>query len=333
MTEETLGRRIAAQRKKLGMTQDALAEHLGVTAQAVSKWENDQSCPDIAMLPKLSGIFGVSIDALLGVERKEAAEPEKAVSVEAQQIVPVPVQTGKRLSIGIALWLLLAGAVMLALEIRPVYSLAVSVSFWKVVCLTGLLVFGLFGLYPRFSIFRLGCAVFGGYYLCVNMFQPVVMVHLNEELLLPILLVFFGLSLLVDSIRGKKLPAMHCNLEELSRNYFEYDGNTFMCQTCFGQEHRMIQLPRLDGGDMGVTFGELSVDIHDCAAVGEDCRIRLQCRFGSLTLYAPRRWRLQCMNKTAFGTVQEYGSPDVDAEGTIRLECDVSFGEISIKYV
>ena len=41
--EETLGKRIAAYRKALGLTQDALAEQLGITAQAVSKWENGVS--------------------------------------------------------------------------------------------------------------------------------------------------------------------------------------------------------------------------------------------------------------------------------------------------
>ena len=54
---ETLGKRIAEHRKRLGLTQDALAEKLGITAQAVSKWENDLSCPDITMLPKLAEIF------------------------------------------------------------------------------------------------------------------------------------------------------------------------------------------------------------------------------------------------------------------------------------
>ena len=69
--EETLGKRIVFHRKRLGLTQDALAELMGVTAQAVSKWENDQSCPDIGALPKLAEIFGISTDELLGVERKE----------------------------------------------------------------------------------------------------------------------------------------------------------------------------------------------------------------------------------------------------------------------
>ena len=68
--EETLGKRIVAHRKRLGLTQDRLAELLGVTAQAVSKWENDQSCPDIATLPRLAEIFGISTDELLGMEKK-----------------------------------------------------------------------------------------------------------------------------------------------------------------------------------------------------------------------------------------------------------------------
>ena len=44
--EETLGKRIVFHRKRLGLTQDALAELMGVTAQAVSKWENDQGFPE-----------------------------------------------------------------------------------------------------------------------------------------------------------------------------------------------------------------------------------------------------------------------------------------------
>lgn len=330
MTEETLGRRIAVHRKRLGLTQDALAEQLGVTAQAVSKWENDQSCPDIAMLPKLSGIFGITIDELLGVEKK-AEEPQPPVQVEPEAEKPELFleSPGRRTGIGVALWLLLAGAAMLGTELLP--QVFFPISFWTAMGLTGLTVFGLLGLYPRFSLFRLGCGLLGGYYLYCSICCPRVM--LNEELLIPILLVFFGLGLLVDSIRGKKLLVGYKNWKEITMNHFSYEDGSFDCRTGFGEAHRMIQLPRLEEGNAEVEFGELSVDIHDCGNITDACHIRLKCAFGSLTLYVPRRWRLQCMNKTAFGTVQEYGSADPDAEGIIRVECDVSFGEISIKYI
>ena len=81
--EETLGKRIIANRKRIGLTQDKLAEQLGVTAQAVSKWENEQSCPDITTLPKLAEIFGMSVDELLQIksETMQAEEKKPPLSV------------------------------------------------------------------------------------------------------------------------------------------------------------------------------------------------------------------------------------------------------------
>jgi len=67
---DTLGKRIAALRKEKGMTQEELAEKLGVSPQAVSKWENGQSCPDISLLPRLAAIFGVTTDLLLTGEQE-----------------------------------------------------------------------------------------------------------------------------------------------------------------------------------------------------------------------------------------------------------------------
>lgn len=72
----TLGNKIAQYRKNLNITQDALAQQLGVTNQAVSKWESDQCCPDVTLLPKLADIFRVTIDELFGreVQPKEAVD-------------------------------------------------------------------------------------------------------------------------------------------------------------------------------------------------------------------------------------------------------------------
>ena len=75
----TLGKRIAALRREKGLKQDELAEKLGVSAQAVSKWENDQTCPDISLLPLLAKTLGVSVDELLSGKQESAP---------AVQIVP-----------------------------------------------------------------------------------------------------------------------------------------------------------------------------------------------------------------------------------------------------
>lgn len=68
--ENTLGKRIGMLRREKGLKQEDLAEALGVSAQAVSKWENDQTCPDISLLPKLAKLLGVTVDALLSGEQE-----------------------------------------------------------------------------------------------------------------------------------------------------------------------------------------------------------------------------------------------------------------------
>lgn len=62
----TVGENIAALRKQKGITQEALASAIGVSAQSVSKWENSTNMPDIMLLPIIADVFQVSIDILFG---------------------------------------------------------------------------------------------------------------------------------------------------------------------------------------------------------------------------------------------------------------------------
>ena len=73
----TLGKRIAALRRQKDMRQEDLAQQLGLTSQAVSKWENDLTSPDISILPQLASLLGVSVDELLtGTGKQTEREPE-----------------------------------------------------------------------------------------------------------------------------------------------------------------------------------------------------------------------------------------------------------------
>ncbi len=62
--EKTIGKKLYELRKQSGFTQDYVAEKLGVSAQAVSKWENDIACPDIMTLPSIAQLYGITIDEL-----------------------------------------------------------------------------------------------------------------------------------------------------------------------------------------------------------------------------------------------------------------------------
>ena len=81
MNQMTLGQRIASLRRQKDLTQEAVAEALGVSPQAVSKWENDASCPDIMLLPQLAKMLGVTVDVLLSGEQ----EPETRLVPAAER--------------------------------------------------------------------------------------------------------------------------------------------------------------------------------------------------------------------------------------------------------
>ena len=70
--KETFGQRLSRLRKQSGFTQEELAEKFGISGQAVSKWENDASMPDISILPDLSDVLRVSLNELLGKEENRA---------------------------------------------------------------------------------------------------------------------------------------------------------------------------------------------------------------------------------------------------------------------
>lgn len=64
----SIGATIKELRREKGITQEQLAEYLGITSRAVSQWECDRTSPDISQLPALCHIFGVSSDKILGID-------------------------------------------------------------------------------------------------------------------------------------------------------------------------------------------------------------------------------------------------------------------------
>ena len=334
--EQTLGKRIVSSRKGLGLTQDQLAEKLGVTAQAVSKWENDQSCPDISMLPRLAEIFGTSTDALLGLEPPAPVRDVEVMEETDPDGTHVRNGTwefrwdsGRKSRIGFALWVLLVGGLLLAASL-----LHWPTDLWEIAWPSGVLLFGLFGLFPRFSFFRLGCALFGGYCLLDNLNVPIF--HVGSELLLALGILLFGFSLLADALKKKDKSVFSFHRNGGSRKQASscvQDGETFSCETSFGEDRQLVQLPRLSSGAAEVSFGSLTVDLRGCGEIAEGCAIHADCAFGELRILVPRHCMAETHTSTAFGAVNVKGEPDPGADTVIHLNCDASFGQITVQYL
>lgn len=108
----TLGQRIQEERRRLGLSQEALGEHCGVSRQAISKWESDAAIPEVEKLVVLGRLFGVNVGALLGVEAEEAV-------VEGQEAGPEPPPRKRRrpwLAAVFGAALLLAGMIVLGVS-------------------------------------------------------------------------------------------------------------------------------------------------------------------------------------------------------------------------
>jgi transcriptional regulator with XRE-family HTH domain len=77
---EIIGKNLLTLRKEKNWTQDEVAEKLGVSAQAVSKWETGASCPDISLLPVISDLYGVLVDDLLRDEEERRKRKESVMT-------------------------------------------------------------------------------------------------------------------------------------------------------------------------------------------------------------------------------------------------------------
>ena len=330
--EQTLGKRIMQLRKSKGLTQDQLAEQLGVTAQAVSKWENDQSCPDITALPQLADIFGTTTDELLGRVVLPSPEPiteEPEAEASEGSGFEFYYDEGKQDALLLAALVLLVGALTFVSRL-----MTWDVSFWSILWPCSILILGVRGFLHKFSFFSAGCVLLGGYFLLDNL--NVIRWDLSGKLVFPVLILVFGIALLVDALKKPRHPRKsfrHIGKDGKSQNHFSSGDEQFTCALSFGESHRQVVLPRLSRGDVSCSFGELVVDLTGCEEFADNCSIYASCSFGELELLVPKHIRVEQTSHTAFAGMDIHGTPDPESKGTIQLSGKVSFGQIVVRYL
>ena len=328
--EETLGKRICQKRKELGLTQEQLAEQLGVTAQAVSKWENNISFPDIAMLPKLADLFGITTDHLLGRTKVSSALENTAHPSEQESHNFYGWKRKKQDSILLALFVLTVGCLYLLSEI-----LNISISFWNILWPSAILFFGLGGLYPRFSLFRLGCALLGGYFLADRFIG--FSLTMSSGTLVALLIVFFGLALLTDTLQNKNGRSFVFHkgnhFSEKIANDLSMGEDSFDFSASFGEITQPIALNKLETGNITTNFGEFKVDLSCIEHFTDTCTVSVNISFGELTILVPKRCRVKANVSTMFANLDIHGHPEDMAAESIQLNGKVSFGQLKMIYV
>ena len=327
MNGQTLGERIKYHRKRLGLTQEQLAERMGVSAQAVSKWENNISCPDISILPELADLFGISVDELLGKEEKvHETAPEKSEKPGNQFIF---CWEGKRSGLWFAAYIIVIGILMVVNG-----ACGLDVSWWTVVWTTGLFFMGASGLFPNFSIFRLILALCGLYFL-LDAYE-VLPFDLKWSIVLPVCVVLWGIGLLADVLRKKKHHGVNCGKTDSKKMHREYscDDGWVDCSMSFGHFRTAVVTDCLKGGNVEANFGEYTIDFSACKAVDSHCCLNVENNFGSLNLLVPEKFRVDVQGKGNFAAdAKIVGHPDAEPEGILHIALENNFGSVEIKYI
>ena len=95
--ELLIGNRIKQLRKEQGMTQEHLAERMGLSFQAISKWENNISLPDITLVPKLADVFGVTTDDLFAYHADQRQKDIKDYVDRASRLRETDAAEGRKI--------------------------------------------------------------------------------------------------------------------------------------------------------------------------------------------------------------------------------------------
>ena len=330
MESMTMGKRIMTLRKEQGLTQEQLAEKLGVSAQAVSKWENDISCPDISILPQLADILHVSADELLGAKPIEprVVVVDSGKKEKTRAGFSYSFDIGRRGGILFAVALVVVGAAFLLQKLD-----IISFGIWNIVWPAVLIGVGISWLVESFSIFGLGVALLGLYYLLFNL--GATNVQLSWSIIWPVLLVLLGISILVEKLikkRGCHKRAWRQGGGEPVSEYSESEGSVH-ASIAFCEDNRKVTSEVFAGGKIDISFGKCVLDLTGCKRVEPGALLDVNVAFSSFELLVPRSIRVNASEDRAFGSFTIKGTPEANATETLALKGDVAFGGIIVRYI
>ena len=331
--KETMGKRISNLRKGKGMTQELLAQLLGVTPQAVSKWENDLSCPDISILPQLAEALGVTTDELLGRTPLRISEGSDKCNGKGHAHVSVRLRLNQAEKIIFALLLMGIGLIFL-LNAFHVIELGEGVTFGSVLWPFLVACMGVMACRSELNPISIGLFLFGVYMLLFNLGIIPAQYKLTWAMAWPVALILIGVTILLHFFLPKRKKEGGIFEVEKSDPVFDCtDESGFIrIDSAFTSQTKCVETGApFTGAKIDSSFGSLVLDLSQ-AEIQNGALIDADVSFGSLTVRLPAFVGANATCKTAFGGYDcPPGNPD--AEIKVSLNGDVSFGKIEVEYV
>ncbi len=342
--KQTMGRRIAALRRKKKMTQEQLAGKLGVTPQAVSKWENDLSCPDISILPQLAVELDISVDTLLGNEAelgsKSEESKERVISItedEKKEGIKMSIRlnkTDKWNAVLMGVLLIGAGTLFLLKEMGIIF-LNPELSFWGIIWPLLLLGLGICLMRENFNALTLGISLFALYEFLYNLGVLPVAWGITLNMIWPAALILIGLTGLQKAFFPKKASCkaeqewkQHVSGKEQSDCIYE-DG--ILNVTCRFTDMDYTPEGPFTGAHTQVNFGDCQLDLTQCESFAESSVLDASVSFGELLVIVPRFVQVKRGASSSFGEC-EVPSPQPGTTSVLEIRGSVSFGNITVRY-
>ena len=337
---DTMGRRISRLRREKGYTQEQLAELLHISPQAVSKWENDISNPDISIIPQLASVLGVSADELLGIkpiETQVVVVDTDSGRKDAKQSGHFNFQwhSGKVGTILFGILLLAVGVLFLLNEVH-VISITDGVGFWSIAW--PILIIGLGASMIGESIYpvAIGLILIGAYKL-LYIFSVIPAAYpLTWAMIWPAALVLIGLSI-VTSVLRKKKRTHHVTINGKSKKearVVNENQDGFVTVECdFSETRHDFIDATFRGAHIETNFGTTCLDLSKCADFAADAAINAEVNFGSFELLLPATVMIDKSVENCFASCNIKGNPGQNASATIRLSGEINFGSVEVRYI
>ena len=336
----TIGKKIMSLRKEAGLTQEQLAEKLGISPQAVSKWENGISCPDISMLPVLASLFRVTVDDLLGVERIEPEKPNVAEAINTNEgecdggyqgcCEDEHHHKGRWHGIGFALLLIGLGVAYLVSR-----RFGFSPNLWSIVWPAVVLGLGVSWFVKQLAPLGLGVAFVGFYYLMHNIGRPLNFV-LSWDLIWPVALVLLGLGIIIDISRWGGHWRDRWDKWRHGKEAIEYseESGYLKARAMFAEANHRIKGEKFIGGKVHYTFAGGELNFFNVRDFSEDGSATLDVHFvfAGCELLLPPHIRVDNRINAVFGGV-ELKSGSQNPTLTLVLTGDVVFAGMEIRYI